>query len=195
MRKNFFPLRVTEPWTRLPRGAVESPSLEIFKTRLDKVLRSLLWVTLLRQGGWTGWPTEVPSNPEHSVILWRELGKARCSCARYFWWVLHRDEPWESTTVPLQDLPWAWMLWEVECLWAEPGWGSWRWRCQASPSWEVCARREDRPSAELQPSLWILCFSFQKRLWACRSSAELRWGKPPGSEHWRRLPGSIFLRD
>jgi len=21
-------------------------------------------------GGWTGWPTEVPSNPEHSVILW-----------------------------------------------------------------------------------------------------------------------------
>ena len=35
MRKNFFPLRVTEPWNRLPRGVVESPSLEIFKTRLD----------------------------------------------------------------------------------------------------------------------------------------------------------------
>jgi len=31
-RKNFFPLRVTEPWNRLPRGAVESPSLEIFQT-------------------------------------------------------------------------------------------------------------------------------------------------------------------
>ena len=42
MRKNFFTLRVTEPWTRLPRGAVESPSLEIFKTCLDKVLCSLL---------------------------------------------------------------------------------------------------------------------------------------------------------
>jgi len=41
-RKNFFPLRVTEPWNRLPRGAVESPSLEIFKPRLDKVLYSLL---------------------------------------------------------------------------------------------------------------------------------------------------------
>ena len=41
MRKNFFPLRVTEPWPRLPR-AVESPSLEIFKTHLDKVLCSLL---------------------------------------------------------------------------------------------------------------------------------------------------------
>ena len=53
MRKNFFPLRVTEPWPRLPREAVESPSLEIFQTRLDAVLCSLLGVTLLRQGGWT----------------------------------------------------------------------------------------------------------------------------------------------
>jgi len=42
MRKNFFTPRVTEPWNRLPREAVESPSLEIFKTRLDKVLCSLL---------------------------------------------------------------------------------------------------------------------------------------------------------
>ena len=33
---------VTEPWNRLPREAVESPSLEIFKTRLDKVLYNLL---------------------------------------------------------------------------------------------------------------------------------------------------------
>ena len=35
------------------REVVESPSLEIFKTHLNKVLCSLLWVTLLRQGGWT----------------------------------------------------------------------------------------------------------------------------------------------
>jgi len=41
-RKNFFPLRVTEHWNRLPREFVESPSLEIFKTHLDKVLYSLL---------------------------------------------------------------------------------------------------------------------------------------------------------
>jgi len=42
MRKNFFPLRVTEPWNRLPREVMESPSLEILKTRLDKILCSLL---------------------------------------------------------------------------------------------------------------------------------------------------------
>jgi len=53
MRKNFFFLRVTEHWNRLPREVVESPSLEIFKTRLDNVLCSLLEMTLLRHGGWT----------------------------------------------------------------------------------------------------------------------------------------------
>jgi len=42
MRKNFFTLRVTEPWNRLPRGLVESPSLEILKTHVDEVLCSLL---------------------------------------------------------------------------------------------------------------------------------------------------------
>ena len=54
--ENFFPLRVTEPWPRLPRGAGESPSLEIFKPHLDKVLCSLLWVTLLGQGVGLGDP-------------------------------------------------------------------------------------------------------------------------------------------
>ena len=42
IQKNFFTVRVTEHWNRLPREAVDSPSLEIFKTHLDANLRSLL---------------------------------------------------------------------------------------------------------------------------------------------------------
>jgi len=40
--KNLFTLRAREHWNKLPREVVESPSLEIFKTRLDTVLCSLL---------------------------------------------------------------------------------------------------------------------------------------------------------
>jgi len=36
MRKNFFTLRATEHWNRVPREVVESLSLEIFKTRLAR---------------------------------------------------------------------------------------------------------------------------------------------------------------
>jgi len=35
MRKNFSTMRVTEYWNEPHREAVESPSLEIFKTHLD----------------------------------------------------------------------------------------------------------------------------------------------------------------
>ncbi|KFQ85025.1 hypothetical protein N337_06467, partial [Phoenicopterus ruber ruber] len=42
MRKNFFTVRVAEPWHRLPREGVESPSLEILETPRDAVLCSLL---------------------------------------------------------------------------------------------------------------------------------------------------------
>jgi len=54
---------VPEPWPRLPREAVESPSLEIFQPRLDAVLCSLLWVTLFVQGVGLGDPQRTLPTP------------------------------------------------------------------------------------------------------------------------------------
>ena len=71
MRKNFFPLRVKEPWPRLPREVVESPSLEIFKTHLDAVLCSLLWVALLGQGVGLGDPQR--SLPTPTILRFHDL--------------------------------------------------------------------------------------------------------------------------
>ncbi|KGL91348.1 hypothetical protein N301_14752, partial [Charadrius vociferus] len=42
IRKKFFTLRVVRHWNRLPREAVEPPSLEVFKARLDLALGNLV---------------------------------------------------------------------------------------------------------------------------------------------------------
>ncbi|KAK4810930.1 hypothetical protein QYF61_013338 [Mycteria americana] len=49
IRKQFFTVRVTKHWNRLPREVVEFPSLEIFKSHLEMVLGNQLQVTLLEQ--------------------------------------------------------------------------------------------------------------------------------------------------
>ncbi|KAK4819002.1 hypothetical protein QYF61_022833 [Mycteria americana] len=41
IRKKFFPMRVVRHWNRLPREAVDAPSLEVFKARLDGALSNL----------------------------------------------------------------------------------------------------------------------------------------------------------
>jgi len=42
IRKKLFVMRVVRHWNRLPREAVNAPSLEVFKARLDGALRNLV---------------------------------------------------------------------------------------------------------------------------------------------------------
>jgi len=51
---------------------VAAPSLAVFKARLDGALSTLVWwkMSLLMARGWNQMISKVPSNPNHSVILW-----------------------------------------------------------------------------------------------------------------------------
>ncbi|KFW05759.1 hypothetical protein N326_12537, partial [Eurypyga helias] len=42
IRKKFFTKRVVRHWNRLPREAVDAPSLAVFKARLDEALSNLV---------------------------------------------------------------------------------------------------------------------------------------------------------
>jgi len=66
-----FTQRVVTHWNRLPKEAVDAPSLEAFKARLDVALGSLVWwlVTLHIAGGWNCMIIVVLLNPGHSMIL------------------------------------------------------------------------------------------------------------------------------
>ena len=42
IRKKFFTVRVVRHWNRLPKEAVDAPSLEVYKVRLDGPLSNLV---------------------------------------------------------------------------------------------------------------------------------------------------------
>ncbi|KFQ08150.1 hypothetical protein N330_03231, partial [Leptosomus discolor] len=42
IRRKFFTLRVVRHWNRLPKEAVDAPSLAVFKARLDEAFSSLV---------------------------------------------------------------------------------------------------------------------------------------------------------
>jgi len=52
IRKKLFIMRVVRKGHRLPREAVDAPSLEVFKARLDEALNNLvLWKVSLPTAG------------------------------------------------------------------------------------------------------------------------------------------------
>ena len=67
-RRIFFTQRVMTDWNRLPKEAVDAPSLEAFKARLDVALGSLVcWLaTLHTAGSWNSMIIVVLFNPGHS---------------------------------------------------------------------------------------------------------------------------------
>ena len=71
IKRKSFTQGLVKHWHRLPREAVGAPSLEVFKARLDGALNNLVrWeVSLPMAGRWNWVIFNVPSNPNHCMVL------------------------------------------------------------------------------------------------------------------------------
>jgi len=71
IRRKFFHTEGGDALNRSPKEAVDAPSLQAFKARLDVALGSLVWwlATLHIAGGWNWMSIGVLFNPGHSVSL------------------------------------------------------------------------------------------------------------------------------
>jgi len=69
--EEFFPPEGGDALNRLPKEAVDAPSLQAFKARLDVALGSLFsgLATLHIAGGWSWVSTVGLFNPGHSVMI------------------------------------------------------------------------------------------------------------------------------
>lgn len=87
-------------WYRLSGGVIESSFLEIFKLQPDKVLASLLYLTLLQQRSWPRKPQEVPSVLNCSVICHPQLLLLRHNLR------INRNQAQESLELSYSSDPW-----------------------------------------------------------------------------------------
>ena len=70
-KEEVFHTQGGDALNRLPKEAVDAPSLQAFKARLDVALGSLVWwlAPLHIAGGWNWMSTVVLCNPGHSMVV------------------------------------------------------------------------------------------------------------------------------
>ena len=70
VRRKFFMQRVVRQWNRLPKEAVDAPSLQAFKARLDVALGSLgCWLATCTQQGLELMSAGLLCSPGHAGVL------------------------------------------------------------------------------------------------------------------------------